>query len=393
VTTYNVGDSVPYAASAATQGFTSESHQYYWTFDDGATAGTQTTAKVWATEGVHSATVRATQPITGGVAYAQKSMSITLPVGKPYSRCYVAKSGSYIILTYTNPSDRTASGVYISANGGTSFAGMSNVPSGSHYWTPAVISNDGQYAIIADYGGSGATYRTTSYGYGGWTDLGLSFLSPDQIATDDGEVYANSGINNVYMTRNDPSLAYSRDRGATWSYKNPVDGVTNILDVACGYNYVGVVFSSGYKYSTNAAATFWPTATLAGAVHCACDDTGQGVVVLSSDGHVYVSSNYGADGSFSSAYNPASGLPWVKAAMAKTRTHIYVADEHTVYNSLDGGSTWQAVLTYPVAGGRWTCVATSRDGGKVVAVGVNASGNPGYGYITNNFGANWTLVP
>ena len=76
MTSYNVGDSVPYAAVATTEGFTAASHQYYWTFDDGATAGTQTAAKVWSLPGIKSATVRATQPSTGGVAYANKSIPI-----------------------------------------------------------------------------------------------------------------------------------------------------------------------------------------------------------------------------------------------------------------------------------------------------------------------------
>ena len=76
MTSYNVGDSVPYAAVASTYGFTAESHQYYWTFDDAATAGTQTADKVWSTIGIHGARVRAIQPDTGGVAYA----SIDVPI-------------------------------------------------------------------------------------------------------------------------------------------------------------------------------------------------------------------------------------------------------------------------------------------------------------------------
>jgi hypothetical protein len=74
VTTYPTNYNITYTAVGQTQG-ASNPFTYAWTFDDGTTANTATTLKQWATEGLHSATVVATDTVTGGSAESTKMIS------------------------------------------------------------------------------------------------------------------------------------------------------------------------------------------------------------------------------------------------------------------------------------------------------------------------------
>lgn len=76
MTSYPAGENVTYTAIAKTDGYVSGDHTYAWSFDDSTSASGASVAKAWATEGLHTATVTATNTTTGGTASAMKAISV-----------------------------------------------------------------------------------------------------------------------------------------------------------------------------------------------------------------------------------------------------------------------------------------------------------------------------
>lgn len=74
---YPTGMGITYTAVATSQGYLPGDHSYSWSFDDSTTASGATTSKTWNTTGDHSATVTATNTVTGVTATASKTIALS----------------------------------------------------------------------------------------------------------------------------------------------------------------------------------------------------------------------------------------------------------------------------------------------------------------------------
>ena len=389
MTQYYVGDSVPYAASAATYGYPTASHQYYWTFDDGATAGTATTDKIWSTNGIHSATVKATQPTTGGIAYAQKSIYILQPVVNRYYQAVALSDNKQYVLAAEGTGY-----IYESTDVGYTL----NKLTGSTYWNwvKVAISGDGTKLVAMANDPQHIEYSTDS---GATWHLGTGMSAgngPTVACSDSGSLFA--------VAHNSYVISMSSNYGATWNDTSAIGGGVYIWKGVSGSSDfhqmiiagptnnsygIGVYISIDYG-ATWGLSTSYTSDSSGNNTQCASSSTGQYLLISwvgnSNALMVGYSSNYGASWSTQSL-GASSGNALTNLCMSDDGSVMYGTWYNgLIYKSTNYGASWGTVAS-PIGG--W-CYGFDCDSTGTMLVMISSS-SAGV-YVSRDSGSNWTTI-
>ena len=210
-------------------------------------------------------------------------------------------------------------------------------------WTGLASSADGTHLIAVSANG----YVSSSTNSGGiWT--GAAYFSTYDWTSVACAASGNNAVATVQYTSGGGGIFASANGGSSWS----VIG--------------GTAGTSGTAYEWSA---------------CASSASGNNVVAVSSDGHIYTTAGgltYGPGSSY-------SGYDWTGAASSADGTKLAIC--YTIgyiYTSTNSGASW---TQQPGAGANyWTAVASSADGSHLVAT---AKGNNGGIFASVNGGVTW----
>ena len=217
-----------------------------------------------------------------------------------------------------------------------------NQQTNSSEWRGLASSADGTHLIAVS--GNGAVFVSANSG-ASWSE---TFTNAGDVWTSVAcSANGNNAVATVQYTTGGGAIVTSANGGSSWSFISGASGTT-----------------SAYQWAA-----------------CASSASGNNVVAVSSDGHVYTSAGgltYGTNSSF-------SGFDWTGAASSADGTKLAIC--YTIgyiYTSSNSGVTW----TQQTAAGAnyWTAVASSADGSRLVAT---AKGNNGGIYGSVNGGATW----
>jgi hypothetical protein len=114
--------------------------------------------------------------------------------------------------------------------------------------------------------------------------------------------------------------------------------------------------------------------------------SGQNVTGVQNYGGIWVSHNYGYAGSWSETSAPHDGSEdwWAIASSANGQVLEAAISGGTIYNSINGGTTWHVTSAPSEA---WYAMASSSNG-QIVAAVVAGGGI----YTSSNYGTTWTLT-
>ena len=215
-------------------------------------------------------------------------------------------------------------------------------------WTGVASSADGTHLIAVS--ANGYVYVSTNSG-GAWTVAAYS---------------------STYEWTSVACSASGNNAVATVQYTG--GGEASILPPTAGPSWTVIGGTSG----SSGSAYEWAA--------CASSASGNNVVAVSNDGHIYTTAGgltYGPGGSY-------GGYKWTGAASSADGTKLAIC--YTlgyVYTSGNSGASW---TQQPGSGvNSWTAVASSADGTHLVATASTADNNPGI-FASVNGGGNWFPV-
>ncbi len=262
-------------------------------------------------------------------------------------------------------------GLYVSTNHGTTFssASVSTPPTFSDYGSVG-ISGNGQYAYaVAAYTNS-PLYSSSNYlsSFSKSTSPTVTYQAVT-VSLDGSTVYAIS-TNTMYK---------HSTSGSTWTILNP--GIASLDFVATNTNgqYVAVA-NFDYLYVSNnyGADGSWTLTTSSSGYYypdsVVMSSTGQYLYVISSYYGIYSSSNYGASMTLTQAppvdYNAV-------AVSSSGNTVVAVSSEGSIYQTTNSGNTWTPNHY------NWAGVAMSQNGQTIFATALY------FGFMTTNSGSTW----
>jgi photosystem II stability/assembly factor-like uncharacterized protein len=233
----------------------------------------------------------------------------------------------------------------------------------------------------------------------GWLGILDPAIAEDSLkagATDDDWTGVASSANGhrLVAVANSGAIYISRNSGRTWSVPNvPAENWSATASSADGENLVAVASSGGICTSANGGVTwilndsfnpgwFWVSVT-------SSSDGSKLAAVNYWDSLAYTSTNFGMTWFSNSIPNVADsesfGLSRSIAGSADGTKLVVATLTGTIFTSTNSGIDWIATTT-PIA--NWSSVASSADGGKLVAADALGGGI----YVSTNFGTDWTLT-
>jgi hypothetical protein len=310
---------------------------------------------VWAA--VHGAGLY--KSTNGGGAWSE----ILLPTITPHVVNKVLPSKAAADLLLVCDVAPSLGGIWRSANGGTSFAGVLPTSTGSCTALVDGTAANTMYAGIQDANNTAKVYKSVDAGQS-WTSLGLNqpgVLVTDIVKLASGRVVVGTrdGAGGVRGNKNSGSIFYSDDEGAHWTAGTGIgtgaiagmatNGGTTIIALATGVNATLYTSSDGAAWS--AGTSFTGTSPDAQIAYHAGSDT---FFLMPANDQLLQSTAASSGGyTFGSATNKAASLSAPvafsvghHAAFAvdpADATHILVGDVaggEGIFTSADGGGTW-----------------------------------------------------
>jgi hypothetical protein len=253
----------------------------------------------------------------------------------------------------------SGNGIYTSSDAGTNWAPATNAPnSASAKWIAVASSADGSRLIAAE---SNSLYTSADFGVT-WTSTNLPVRQWTSVAcSGDGQVMA-AGV------PSGDSICFTTNGGVTWMSTNTPSNDQSYVACSADGRHLVVAFQVGYIYVSTNNGVAWSTNGAPG--------TGWSAVAASRDGSVLTGATgsiYGGDvftlrpGSGGWTADNAPHLDWISlAGSADGSVQAAVASSGlAVFVSTNSGATW-ATNTVTNAGGSFSAVAMSADGGQIV---------------------------
>ena len=316
-----------------------------------------------------------------GQSYSTSTLPANITVLKDAGIAVASTTSQYVVMGCTQ-------GLYVSNDYGSSFSiasnGTSSLPlSGS--WGPVAISGDGHYAFVASTFEGQSLYTSNNYlasfvstnspftKYSIHDDLAISTDGSILYAVAHASIYAHSTSGNSWTTLNAPDPTYWYRSIATNHNGQYVavlsSGYSDVLYVSNNYGIDGSWITSVNPFSFYTSGTY---------IDVAMSSTGQYLVVPVAGLGVYYSSNYGV--SLSITEGPPAEYKSATIS-ADGNMAITVSEEGSVYQTNDRGSTWTP-NHYD-----WVDVAMSQDGMTTFAI----AGHSFYGFasMSTNNGTSW----
>lgn len=244
------------------------------------------------------------------------------------------------------------------------------------YWSSIASSADGTKLVAGVYGG--AIYSSTNSG-ANWVSNSVPFTYWQGVASSaDGKNWA--------AVVNGGGIYFSTNSGSTWTPSDaPSEGWRSIATSADGTKMVAVVSSGGIYLSTNSGANWVQATNAPNETWYSVSSSAKGdklaatALPLGSD-TIYISTNSGA------IWTPVSSIFLVIsiASSADGTKLVAAASEGGIYTSSDSG--FDRALNEGTQYTNWQIVASSADGGKLLA-GWNSSSGGGISILQN------TLAP
>src|SRR6185312_15701890 len=310
---------------------------------------------VWAA--VHGAGLY--KSTNGGGAWSE----ILLPTITPHVVNKVLPSKAAADLLLVCEVAPSLDGIWRSANGGTSFAGVLPTSTGSCTALVDGTAANTMYAGIQDGNNAAHVYKSVDAGQS-WTLLGLNLpgvLVTDIVKLASGRLVIGTadGAGGVRGNKNSGSLFYSDDEGAHWTAGTGIgngaiagiatNGGTTIIALATGVNATLYTTSDGAAWS--AGASFTGTAPNAQIAYHAGSDT---FFLMPANDQLLQSTAAASGGyTFGSAINRTASLSapvafsvghhTAFAVDPADATHLLVGDVaggEGIFASADGGGTW-----------------------------------------------------
>jgi hypothetical protein len=256
-------------------------------------------------------------------------------------------------------------------------------------WTGLASSADGTHLIAVS--ANGYVYVSANSG-GAWTEAGYN--SADNWTS---VASSTSGTNAVATveTSSGGAVYTSGNGGATWT----VIGGTSFTGAqwaacasAASGNNVVAVSSDGHVYTTAGGLSEGPGSSFSGYdwTGAASSADGTKLAICYTIGYIYTSTNSGA----SWTQQPGAGANYWKAvASSADGTHLVATanqgSNEGIFASVNGGVTWFAVNT--TVSVNWAGVASSSDGSRLAACYYSSLNSSGTGYIftSDDSGSTW----
>jgi hypothetical protein len=300
----------------------------------------------------------------------------------------ISSSGQYMMAA-----NNSAGSVYYSSNYGANWVIINSLPT-SNSWTGLSISSNGLYMFTAINGG--AIYSTVTNNLTNITGtIGINTTSPNYTLDVSGTINTTQGLTTTNITGSAIG-AFQMNWGSNvifptasnWNDNNTAISSTGQYMIAgsAGGSYIYV--SSDFGVTWNTITTTLPTnATWFGV---ATSSTGQYMLAAITGGGVYISSNYGINGSWSLI--PATSLPtnatWRCVQISSNGQYMVAsAASGSVYLSTNTGSTWTQI-TALATNGNYFNIAMSSTGQYMYTNSQTTSGL----YYSNNYGTSWSTL-
>jgi hypothetical protein len=245
-----------------------------------------------------------------------------------------------------------------------------------------------------------------------WTPSSAPARAWTSVASsvDGAKLVAVAGGGSYYSVADTPAcICTSVDSGATWTQTSaPLQTVgvwTSVASSADGTRLVAVTggyYTIGYIYTSSDSGATWTqtSAPLQSWTSVASSADGTKLVAVCYGGYIYVSADSGATWTqmtrtphnWTSVASSADGAKLVAATGTYYSTGSAARNVLTgggdIYTSADSGATWTVALQTEDS---WTSVASSADGTKLVAAGLDSGAVAIFGdiYTSSNSGATW----
>lgn len=375
---YYVGLPIVYTALATTAGRPSDTFTYAWAFDDATTMSGDTGNKTWDTLGAHSATVTATDNLTGASDTDTKTITV-VAVPVKFAEPFTVMVGSSTLGRLMGNGVYPRTSVDYALSWQTQAYPSSNVMAMSGDGVRSLSwHNATQYAYITR--NSGATWVDTGLTPGTWSTLAIARGGTYMLAGGNGSDY-------LYVTVDDsvtwtPATAFGVDG---W-FCATVSSTGQYMFVRGGSKGI----SRSVNHGTTWAVSSTPLATK-NIRSIACNDAGDLVVACADDqygtgtDYIYLSTDYGAN---FVAKTAAGKRSWTSVCASSSGTHmgaVAFGGSGYIYLSSDSGATWAANTAAGLK--NWGNILISSDGGTIIA-----SWWDGYGSncVTSfDFGVTW----
>ncbi|MGD0350032.1 MAG: sialidase family protein [Verrucomicrobiota bacterium] len=252
------------------------------------------------------------------------------------------------------------SGIYTSTNSGATWA-LNNLPIGPPYggsWESVASSADGSKLVAAAF----------EYGI---------FIS------------TNSGVDWIQTSAPTNSQAPKDSNGLWGSVASSADGSILVASVGQAFNYVGPIY-----VSTNSGATWTQTSAPTNNWVCVASSAdGRKLVAAVCYGRVYTSADTGVTWTqtslpYTNWISVASSADGDKLVAANAYPFSGVSSLSCIYSSIDSGVTWTAHIP-PFNRTSWQEVVSSADGMKLVAVAQDPDAYEFSIYTSTDLGTTW----
>lgn len=336
-----------------------------------------------------------------GVNWSQSSLATSS--ASTQQPCSISGTGQHMFVGNNN-------GAFYSNDYGATWTRISYLPN-STGWRFGSMSSTGQYSLQIVQNGNvylsqgtavNSSNQIANFGApGSWTNLSPIFSNAAITAcamslTGQYMLIGTWGSIGCYLSTN---YGYSFTQISTASV--PTVGLYYCSAISANGQYI-IVGNSGAALnviylSTNYGTSF-SSITMPATVTFQCatiSSTGQYMLVGSNSASCYISSNYGAAGSWTTIPTssiPASFISIQSVAVSSTGQYMLVAPANTSYTPLylstNTGSTWIPVAI-PNTKGWWQC-GMSSTGQYMIVTGYNGAG---YSFISSDYGSNWSMTP
>jgi hypothetical protein len=239
----------------------------------------------------------------------------------------------------------------------------------------------------------GDTVTVSGGGAGGWKVM----LDPErdpwvnrgQLRTWKAVASSADGLKLVAVTLRDPVfndwIYTSTDGGLTWVQRGSIQLWVAVASSADGNNLVALTEGHNKIFTSRDAGVTWVERSVGehwnadnnSAVACSAD--GQ-KLVLAGHSPIYTSADYGVTWTLQTSGGTIGSIDGRGAASTSDGATLFVASESNVYVSTDSGVTW-GVAPSP----RITGLVCSSDGHKLIGIVPG-----GFSYISTDFGGTWT---
>ena len=267
-------------------------------------------------------------------------------------------------------------GVWVSTNSGVNWQQADAPTNGG--WVCSAVSADGTKMMVVDHGSS----ANDGAGYGIWisTNSGVNWTNSSAPANPwfsiacsaDGSKWAAVENGGVYTSTNS---------GTTWTQQTNAPNSSQwrgICSSADGTKLAAVFNDDanlGIIISTNSGVTWKQVSALTNANWQIVTCTPDGVKLAANGNGVGIWTS--TDAGMTWTRTTAPDIGWFCIATSADGKRLAACSEGTIYLSIDGGMNWIQQTNQPADGAIWQSIASSADGGVVVAA------NSGSGiYIT-----------